>query len=95
MTTRAVIICDMWDKHHCVSAARRVAELAPRMNAVVADLRASGALIIHAPADCAAFYVDSSARRRALGCALCAGSCPFRLEYIGLGARRAITQLTH
>jgi hypothetical protein len=28
----AVVICDMWDAHHCVSAAARVAEIAPRMN---------------------------------------------------------------
>lgn len=66
MTTRAVIICDMWDAHHCVSAARRVVELAPRTNAVVADLRARGALIIHAPAGCVEFYAESPARRRAV-----------------------------
>jgi nicotinamidase-related amidase len=56
----------MWDAHHCVSAARRVVELAPRMNTVVADLRARGALIIHAPADCTQFYAESPARRRAV-----------------------------
>jgi nicotinamidase-related amidase len=62
----AVVICDMWDAHHCVSAARRVAEMAPRVNAVVAALRAQGALVVHAPAGCVDFYRDTPARRRAL-----------------------------
>lgn len=61
----AVVICDMWDAHHCVSAARRVQEMAPRMNEVVAGLRERGALIIHAPAGCADFYRGTAARRRA------------------------------
>lgn len=61
----AVIICDMWDAHHCVSAARRVAEMAPRMNQVAASLRARQALIIHAPGDCMGFYAGSPARRLA------------------------------
>jgi nicotinamidase-related amidase len=56
----------MWDQHHCVSAARRVAEMAPRMNAVVASLRARGTLIIHAPAGCTEFYRDTPARLRAI-----------------------------
>ena len=62
----AVIICDMWDSHHCVSAARRVAEMAPRMNAVIAALRDRGALIVHAPSDCVDFYDGSPARQRAI-----------------------------
>src|SRR5262249_26245534 len=36
----AVIVCDMWDTHHCLSAALRVTELAPRMNAVLDKARA-------------------------------------------------------
>jgi nicotinamidase-related amidase len=61
----AVIVCDMWDAHHCVSAARRVEEMAPRMDAVLAGLRAQGALIVHAPGGCMTFYRDTPARRRA------------------------------
>ena len=34
--TGAIIICDMWDAHHCGSAARRVAEMAPRTNTSIA-----------------------------------------------------------
>ena len=61
----AVIICDMWDAHHCVSAARRVAEMAPRMNSVVAALRDEGTLLIHAPGGCMDFYAATPARVRA------------------------------
>jgi nicotinamidase-related amidase len=62
----AVIICDMWDAHHCVSAERRVAAMAPRANAVAAALRAEGALIIHAPSDCMDYYRAAPQRRRAV-----------------------------
>ena len=55
----AVIICDMWDAHHCVTAARRVAEMAPRVNEVAAGLREQGALIIHAPSGCVDFWTLS------------------------------------
>jgi nicotinamidase-related amidase len=61
----AVVICDMWDAHHCVSAAARVAEMAPRMNEVISGLRAQGALVVHAPAGCMDFYRGSPARLRA------------------------------
>lgn len=62
----AVIICDMWDVTHCVSAARRGAEMAPRMNEVVGGLREQGALIIHAPSGCVEFYTGTPARLRAI-----------------------------
>lgn len=62
----AVVICDMWDAHHCASAERRVAEMAPRMNQVAAALREQGALIIHAPAGCVDFYDGTPARQRAI-----------------------------
>jgi hypothetical protein len=61
----AVIICDMWDTIQCVSAARRLAEMAPRVNEVAAGLRREGALIIHAPAGCMDFYAGTAARERA------------------------------
>lgn len=62
----AVVVCDMWEAHHCVSAMRRVVEMAPRMNDVLTGLRAEGALIVHAPADCMAHYHDDPARHRAV-----------------------------
>jgi nicotinamidase-related amidase len=58
----AVVICDMWDAHHCASAERRVAEMAPRMNQVVARLREQDALIIHAPSGVVDFYAGTPAR---------------------------------
>jgi nicotinamidase-related amidase len=56
----------MWDTTQCVSAAHRVAEMAPRVNEVVTRLRQDGALIIHAPAGCMAHYASTPARGRAL-----------------------------
>lgn len=61
----AVIVCDMWDLHHCKNAVVREAEMAPRMNAVLEHARAAGALIIHAPSGCMAAYEGSPARARA------------------------------
>ncbi len=61
----AVIICDMWDAHHCASAARRVAEMAPHMNQTVTRLLGMGALVIHAPSGCMDFYAGTPQRRRA------------------------------
>ena len=58
----AIIVCDMWDSHHCLNAVRRVNELAPRMNAVLGQARALGMLIIHAPSGCMAAYEDHPGR---------------------------------
>lgn len=61
----AAIVCDMWDKHWCRSAAQRVAEIAPRMNEVLLELRRRGVLIIHAPSDTMEFYKDHPGRNLA------------------------------
>ena len=61
----AVIVCDMWDSHHCLNAVRRVREMAPRMNEFLHAARRAGALVIHAPSDCMAAYAEHPARRRA------------------------------
>jgi len=62
----AIIVCDMWDSHHCYRAVGRVKEISPRMNEVVSAARQKSATIIHAPSDCMAAYVDHPARRRAI-----------------------------
>ncbi len=62
----AVVVCDMWDLHHCLNATRRGAEMAPRMNRFLNTARRQGALIIHAPSSCMAAYEDHPARLRAL-----------------------------
>jgi nicotinamidase-related amidase len=61
----AVVICDMWDTTQCVSAARRVVAMAPRIDEVAARLRQDGALIVHAPAGCMEYYAGTPARERA------------------------------
>jgi nicotinamidase-related amidase len=62
----AVIVCDMWDLHHCLNAVRRCEQMAPRMDRVLTALRERGAVVIHAPSGCMAAYDDHPARRHAL-----------------------------
>lgn len=61
----AVIVCDMWDAHHCLNAVRREMEMAPRMNRFLHTLRDQGAFIIHAPSSCMAPYEDHPGRQMA------------------------------
>ena len=61
----ALIVCDMWDLHHCLNATLRGAELAPRMNEVLNKARAQGVTVIHSPSSCTAAYKDHPARLRA------------------------------
>jgi nicotinamidase-related amidase len=60
-----LIICDMWDTHTCPNAAARVAEMAPRVDAVAKALRAKGVLIIHCPSDTLNFYEGTPQRKLA------------------------------
>lgn len=62
----AVIVCDMWDSHHCFQSVQRVNEIAPRMNELIKRLRKGGAIIIHAPSSCMDFYSQHPARIHAL-----------------------------
>jgi len=62
----AILLCDVWDKHWCAGANRRLAAMLPRMNQVVQFARSKGVMIIHAPSDTMAFYADTTFRRRAL-----------------------------
>jgi nicotinamidase-related amidase/type 1 glutamine amidotransferase len=61
----AIVICDMWDLHHCKRAVDRVTEMAPRMNEVVSKARDLGVFIIHAPSGCTDPYKDTPMRKRA------------------------------
>ena len=63
-TKTAVIICDVWDSHHCFRAVKRVEELAPKINKFVKVMRDQGATIIHAPSSCMDFYKNDPARKR-------------------------------
>lgn len=61
----AIIICDMWDDHTCKGAARRVAAMAPKVDAFVSVARRQGVLIVHAPSDVMKFYEGTPQRKRA------------------------------
>ncbi len=61
----ALVICDMWDRHTCAGATRRVAEMAPRLNEVVLKARAQGVFIIHCPSDTMKFYEGTPGRQLA------------------------------
>ena len=62
----AIIVCALWDRHHCRHAVVREGEMAPRMNEVLEKARAAGVLIIHAPSSCMKAYEDTPARERAI-----------------------------
>lgn len=61
----AVIVCDMWDAHHCFNAVGRVQKLAPEIEKFLTITRERGATIIHAPSSCVEFYKEHDARKRA------------------------------
>lgn len=61
----AIIVCDMWDLHHCKNAVTREMEMAPRMNEVLEKARQQGVLIVHAPSSCMKPYEGNPARERA------------------------------
>ncbi|HZL91651.1 MAG TPA: ThuA domain-containing protein [Pirellulaceae bacterium] len=59
----AIIVCDVWDSHHCLNAVRRVMEMAPRMNQVLEKARSQGVLVIHAPSGCMETYQNHPGRK--------------------------------
>jgi len=61
----AIIVCDMWDLHHCKNAVDRVGEMVSRMNAVLEHARNAGSLIIHSPSSCMDFYQGHPGRLKA------------------------------
>ncbi|WP_233216457.1 ThuA domain-containing protein [Blastopirellula marina] len=61
----AIIVCDMWDLHHCRNAVLREQEFAPRLNEVLTTAREQGVTIIHAPSGCMKHYKEHPARTRA------------------------------
>src|SRR5262245_21123168 len=65
-TQTAIIVCDVWDAHHCLNAVRRLEEMLPRMNQVLEKARSQGVLIVHAPSSCMDAYKDTPGRKLAL-----------------------------
>src|SRR5881396_1876679 len=72
----AIVICDMWDRHWCKGASRRVAEMAPRINDVVVAARGRGILVIHAPSDTMKYYEGTPERELALKAPVAVPSVP-------------------
>ena len=62
----AIIVCDVWDAHHCLNAVRRMEQFLPNLNQVLKTARAQGVTIIHAPSDCMGAYTEHPARKRAM-----------------------------
>jgi nicotinamidase-related amidase len=60
----AIIVCDMWDDHHCKIAAQRVGVMVPRMNQVLSAARDRGVTIIFAPSETMNIYAGSPHRQR-------------------------------
>lgn len=59
-----IIVCDMWDNHYCQNSAKRVQEIAPRMNRVLNAAREIGVQIIHAPSGTMDVYDSTPQRKR-------------------------------
>ena len=66
----AMVICDVWDSHHCLFAVRRVRQVAPSIDGMANAIRSGGGTVIHAPSDCMAFYKEHPARLRAASVAI-------------------------
>lgn len=62
----AVIICDMWDRHWCRGASKRVEELAKPIARFVDYMRRYGFLIVHCPSNTMGWYAEHPARKRIL-----------------------------
>ncbi len=77
----AIVIIDMWDDHHCVSAAKRVVEMAPHMNRTIKAARECGALIVHAPSDCAKYYEAAVQRQPIISAPTTKAAVKFQWNY--------------
>ena len=60
----AIVICDMWDDHHCDSSVSRLEAMIPEMNRVVRCARELGVTIVHAPSGTMDFYAGTPQRER-------------------------------
>jgi nicotinamidase-related amidase len=62
----AIIVCDMWDRHWCSGANKRVAALVKRMEPFLEDARRHGMVVVHAPSDTMAYYEHAPQREKML-----------------------------
>ena len=61
----ALVVIDVWDRHWCDGANRRVADMAPRFSAFVDALRDRGVFVVHAPSDTMKTYEGTPGRKLA------------------------------
>lgn len=64
LSRRALLVCDVWDRHWCRSAGERTFALAEQINLVAELLRRAGGFVIHAPAETMSFYEGTPQRTR-------------------------------
>jgi nicotinamidase-related amidase len=76
----AIIVVDMWDDHWCAGAARRVAELAGPMDAMLAAARARGVTVVHAPSSVVDFYAGTPEREAARRAPFAASPVPLSTD---------------
>lgn len=62
----AILIVDMWDRHHCIPSEKRVVPLAKKINGLLPYLRNQGVQVIFAPSDVEWVYADTFNRKRAV-----------------------------
>ena len=78
----ALIIIDVWDKHWCAGANRRVAPMVGRMNELTKAMRDKGALIAHAPSDTMKTYEGTPQRKLAQEAPAAKSDAEFKWNYI-------------
>jgi nicotinamidase-related amidase len=61
-SSTAIIVTDMWERHWCAGATKRVVQIAQRMEPVLDKARRAGILIIHAPSGTMDFYAKTPGR---------------------------------
>ena len=62
----ALIVVDMWDRHHCIPSEKRVVSLAKKLKYLLPLLHNSGVQIIFAPSGKVAFYANTSNRKKTI-----------------------------
>jgi len=77
----AIIVIDMWNGHRCISAEKRVTEMAPVMNNVLKIARQKGMFVINAPSGCMDFYKDTPQRRLAQDAPFVKAPVEFKWNY--------------
>ena len=60
----AIIVVDMWNKHHCKPSEKRAAPLAHKVNGLLSILRKSGVQVIFSPSDTVSYYANYQQRKR-------------------------------